>query len=431
MNSGEYKKFEELGLDQWLLKLCWKIDYKEPRPIQVLSIPPLLQGKNVLISSQTGTGKTAAFSFPILQTLSQDPYGIFAIILTASRELAVQIAEQIQIFGASVNLRLALLIGGLSSSKQVKQLGQIPHIIIGTPGRCSELLSIDVNFQKYIKNVKYFILDEVDRLLEPQIWDDIKKVYQQCESPQIALVSATLNNVTNQLKDEFEGINFVECINNPEQKVSETIKHKFVLMPDLVKDYYFIHLMKKLEGASTIVFAPTCRKCHELNELLNHFEIKSTCLHSMLPQHERISNLRAYRSQKTQVLVATDVASRGLDIPNVKFVINWNVPKVESDYVHRVGRTGRAGKRGTAITMMTQFDVERVLAIENLINLKMEEIKFNEEKVLANMTDVTKAIKTIKIKMQQDGTTEKFLDFQKKKVKSKQKRKESQEEEQQ
>ncbi|CAD8171854.1 unnamed protein product [Paramecium octaurelia] len=202
MNSGEYQKFEELGLDyvgRLIIRAKTNLSFKYPS----LTIKKEF-------SSQTGNGKTAAFSFPILQTFSQDPYGIFAIILTANRELAVQIAEQIQIFGASVNLRLALLIGGLSSSKQVKLLGQIPHIIIGTLGRCAELLSIDVNFQKYIKNVNIsYWMKQID-CLEPQIWDDIKKVYEQCESPYIALVSATLNNVTQQLKDEFANVDFVK-----------------------------------------------------------------------------------------------------------------------------------------------------------------------------------------------------------------------------
>ncbi|KAM3128348.1 hypothetical protein pb186bvf_019538 [Paramecium bursaria] len=410
--------FQQLGLEQWIQKMCNKIDYRSPRPIQEQAIPHILEGKNVLISSQTGSGKTAAFALPILQHLSKDQYGIFCIVLTANRELALQIAEQFQIFGASINLKVCLLIGGMNQGQQTKQLAQIPHIIIATPGRCSQLLDVDQNFQKYIKNIQYVVLDEVDRLMEPQIWVDIENILAQCQNAKIHLVSATVQQLDEEIQTKFPQLEFQVC--SQQQSLSDTIKHKFILMPDLVKDYYFVYLMKKLDGALTIVFAQTCRKCHELNEMLNELGISSTTLHSMLPQKERISNLKSFRSLRTQVLVATDVASRGLDIQNVKFVVNYNVPKFAIDYIHRVGRTGRAGKRGTAITLMTQYDVKRILEVEKEINLKLEEIKFNEEKVLENMVEITKAMKLIKVRMAQDGTTDKFKEMQEKKKISKQ-----------
>ncbi|XP_023240819.1 probable ATP-dependent RNA helicase DDX49 [Centruroides sculpturatus] len=275
--------FKQLKLNDWLIKQCNKMGLVSPTPVQLHCIPEILSGKDCIGCSKTGSGKTLAFAIPVLQKLSEDPYGIFALILTPTRELACQIADQFRVLGKPINLELCLIIGGMDMMKQGKELARHPHIVISTPGRLADHLESCNTFT--LKSIKFLILDEADRLLEGQF-----------------------NN-------QF-------------------------------------------------------RKCQILSMGLTSLGFENVSLHSMKAQRERFISLSKFKSNKVKILVATDVASRGLDIPTVDMVINYNIPKPKT-YIHRVGRTARAGRGGMAVTLVSQFDVDSVHKIENFINRKL------------------------------------------------------------
>ncbi|KAL4512315.1 hypothetical protein ABPG72_005317 [Tetrahymena utriculariae] len=404
--------FAKLGLESWIQKTCDKVGYQNPTKIQELAIPPLLKKQHVIANAETGSGKTATFAFPILQDLANDPYGVFAIVLTANRELAMQISEQFTIFGSSLNLRVSTLVGGVDFNKQLTELERIPHIVVGTPGRTLDMIDKSPVLKEYIENVKYLVLDEADRLFEDSIIEDVQAILEFIpQEKQIILATATINDDFNDKKLNQilkTNVKFERFCVNQQKKVVQTLKQKFILVPEMVKDQNFINLLNKFKGISMIIFVNKCRTCHFINALLNQLEFASTSLHSGLKQSQRISHLKTFKSQSANILVATDVASRGLDIPTVDLVINYDIPKNSDDYIHRVGRTARKGKRGLAISIMTQYDVQLILNIEKNICEKLEELKVDEEEALGIAPKINKAKKLVKIKMSEDGSSEAF-----------------------
>ena len=381
---------------------------KKPTPIQENCIPAILKGDNCVGCAKTGSGKTLSFALPILQTLSDDPYGIYALVLTPTRELAFQIADQFRVVGKPISLRDVVVVGGRDIVLQGQELSKRPHIVIATPGRLADHLESCDTFT--LKKIKYLVLDEADRLLEGGFDEQLETIFAKLpKKKQTLLFTATLTQSVEDLKTKmnFEKDPFVWKNEDEEAesiKTVEQLKQSYVLTPFEARDAYLVHVIKKFTeknlNGQIIVFAKTCKSAQLLSMTLNKLGFPTESLHSMRSQKERMAALATFRSSQVKILVATDVASRGLDIPEVQLVINHNVPSVTKDYVHRVGRTARAGKKGQAVTLITPTDVNLVKAIEEMIGLQMSEYEHVKDEDVADIhvqVSVTKREQDIKL----------------------------------
>lgn len=438
--SNDYSKntsFSSFKLESWILKNIKMLQYKSPTEIQQAAIPHILNEQGDLIGiSKTGTGKTASFCLPILNKLSLDPCGIFCVILEPTRELAEQVVEKLKVFSAGFNLRVSLIMGGVEFTKQLLDLEKTPHILVATPGRLAALLSSSESSFTHLQNVRYFVLDEFDQLLNETMLEDIAlissrlpKAKAECTGSSIdddeyirtnLLFSATYDkekmpfefinkylsagsdNKFKIFESKTEGINFY-------QKTVENLNQRFLLIPHKTKDLYLIYLLQNtMADKSAIIFVQTCENCQYVFELLQIFKFKVSGVHSKISQSKRSSGLMKFRNGTSKILVATDVACRGLDIPDVDFVVNYDIPRNYVDYIHRVGRTARAGKKGDALSLVSQYDIEIVLDIEKHTNVRMKELELDEDEVLSNIGLVSKASKMIKIKLYDSGILERI-----------------------
>ena len=382
---------------------------KTPTPVQQNCIPPILDGqKNVVAVAKTGSGKTMAFALPILHTLSDDPYGIYALVLTPTRELAFQIADQFRVIGKPISLRDVVVVGGRDMVLQGRDLATRPHIVIATPGRLADHLESCNTFS--LKKIKYLVLDEADRLLEGGFDGQLQTIFEHLpKKKQTLLFTATLNESVDELKSKLNvQEDFFVWKNEKEDEESvktvEQLKQSYVLTPFDARDAYLVHIVKKFternSKGQTIIFAKTCKSAQLLSMTLSNLGFPSEALHSMRTQKERMAALATFRSSQVKILVATDVASRGLDIPEVELVINHNVPSVTKDYIHRVGRTARAGKKGQAVTLVTPSDVNLIKAIEDMIGVQMTEYEGLKDDEVADIhvqVSVTKREQDIKL----------------------------------
>ncbi|NWW71122.1 DDX49 helicase, partial [Climacteris rufus] len=376
-------------------------------------------GRDCLGCAKTGSGKTAAFVLPVLQVLSEDPYGIFCLVLTPTRELAYQIAEQFRVLGKPLGLKDCVVVGGLDMVAQALELSRKPHVVIATPGRLADHLRSSSTFS--LKKLKFLVLDEADRLLEQGCADftaDLEVILGAVPARrQTLLFSATLTATLTELRALAANRPFFwEAVS--EVRTVEELEQRYLLVPEAVKDAYLVHLVQTFqdehEDWSIIIFTKTCKDCQVLNMMLRKYSFPSVALHSMMkqvrggqawevaasrglphPSHgifcsqrQRFAALAKFKSSIFKILIATDVAARGLDIPAVQVVINHNTPGLPKIYIHRVGRTARAGRKGMAITLVTQYDIHLVHAIEEEIKLKLKEFSVEEQHVLDILTQV-------------------------------------------
>ncbi|MEE6487871.1 hypothetical protein FKM82_015066 [Ascaphus truei] len=385
--------FLELGLSSWLMEQCRQMGISKPTPVQESCIPAILQGRDCMGCAKTGSGKTAAFVLPILQKLSEDPFGIFCLVLSPTRELAYQIAEQFRVLGRPLGLKDCIVVGGMDMIAQALELSRKPHIVIATPGRLADHIRSSNTFS--MKKIRFLVLDEADRLLEQGCTDftkDLEVILGAVPAQrQTLLFSATLTDTLHELK----GI----AMNKPyfwestsEVRTVEELDQKYILVPEKVKDAYLVHLIQKFqdehEDWCIMIFTNTCKNCQILNMMLREFNFPCVALHSMMKQKQRFAALSKFKSSAFKILIATDVAARGLDIPAVQVVINHNTPGLPKIYIHRVGRTARAGRSGMAITLVTQYDIHLVQAVEEQINMKLQEFAVKESEVLRILTQV-------------------------------------------
>lgn len=456
----EVRNFDELGLCDWICKSANAMGFRRPFDIQRVCIPAILAGNDVMGCAQTGSGKTAAFALPILQHLSQDPYGIFAIVLTPTRELAVQISEQFSALGAAMSVRTSLVIGGQNMMEQGSALARRPHIVIATPGRLRHHLeSADPpNLSKAL----YIVLDEADRLLATGFSSELQVILSKMHPDRRTLLfSATLTSSLSEL-EKLAGNNTLKFDLTSDQPVPETLVQQYLFMPTQVKMCYLVAVLRsiigkaeenslleeetslsflkeenvkgksrkskskiakpssqsKLLSSSIMIFVGTCRRCQEIAEILIELGIDCVALHSMMPQSRRMASLAKFKSHFSRIMVSTDVAGRGLDIPSVDLVINMDLPKIATDYVHRVGRTARAGRGGRALSLVTQYDVELVHAIEEFTGQKLEQSKeVDEDEVVNLLNAVSKAMRVAQLKLLEAGFEEKAEVFTKRRRK--------------
>ncbi|NXS55753.1 DDX49 helicase, partial [Brachypteracias leptosomus] len=386
-------EFRALGLAPWLAEQARQVGLSRPTAVQAACIPAVLQGRDCLGCAQTGSGKTAAFVLPVLQVLSQDPYGIFCLVLTPTRELAYQIAEQFRVLGKPLGLKDCVVVGGLDMVAQALELSRKPHVVIATPGRLADHLRSSSTFS--LKKLKFLVLDEADRLLEQGSADftpDLEVILEAVPvRRQTLLFSATLSDTLKELKALAANKPF--CWEaKAEVRTVEGLEQRYLLVPEALKDAHLVHLIQTFQDEhqdwSIIIFTRTCKDCQVLNMMLKKFSFRSVALHSMMKQRQRFAALAKFKSSIFKILIATDVAARGLDIPTVQVVINYNTPGLPKIYIHRVGRTARAGRKGLALTLVTQYDIHLVHAIEEEIKLKLQEFSVEEQSVLNILTQV-------------------------------------------
>lgn len=364
--------FESLGLSTSLLHAIKKVGYTNPSPIQEKAIPVILDRKDVLASAQTGTGKTAGFVLPILQILSEEKQSkrkqIRSLILTPTRELAAQIQENVISYSEFLHLNSTVIFGGVKQGAQVKELRHGVDILVATPGR---LLDLHNQGLVSLAHVQVFVLDEADRMLDMGFLRDIKKIMALIPSKrQNLLFSATFSKEIKQLAGSFMSDPIlVEA--TPENTAVEKIVQKIYTIDKAKKSEFLIKLIADGDWQQVLVFSKTKHGANRLSKKLDQKGITSAAIHGDKSQGARTNALAGFKKGKVRVLVATDIAARGLDIPLLPHVINFDLPKVAEDYVHRIGRTGRAGASGEAISLVSAEDVPLVRGIEKLLGEKI------------------------------------------------------------
>ncbi len=355
--------FKDLGLNNEILKAVTELGYEEPTPIQEKAIPPILSGRDLVGSAQTGTGKTAAFALPSLQRLASHGK-CRALALAPTRELAIQIEENFSIYSKHLDLRMALLYGGVKYGKQLDQLKNEPDIIVATPGRLLDHLS---QGNCSLKEVEILILDEVDRMLDMGFIEDVTKIIQKTpRSRQTLLFSATIPDSVRRLSS-WALDNPAEAKIDIKISAADTVTHALYPVPAIQKFDLLIALLKKIEFENLIIFFQTRRGTDKISHWLTEHGQDVRVLHADLKQRDRQQALQDFKDGKVKILSATDVASRGLDISNVTHVINYDVPQHSEDYIHRIGRTGRARTEGEAFTLCKPEEIPLVESIEKLL----------------------------------------------------------------
>lgn len=365
------KTFAELGVHSQICEAIDALGFKAPTPIQAQSIPVALTGRDVVGLAQTGSGKTAAFAIPILQALWDNPQSGFACVLAPTRELAYQISAQLSSLGSTIGVRCATIVGGMDMMTQSIALSKRPHVIVATPGRLQDHLENTKGFN--LKSLKYLVMDEADRLLDMDFGPIIDKLLQNIPKDRnTMLFSATMTTKVAKLqRASLRNPARVE-VGTKYQTVS-TLKQHYLFLPFSQKDLYLVYLMNDTSrsATSTVIFVRTIHDCSRISIMLRMLGFPAIPLHGQLSQSARLGSLNKFKSGGRSILVATDVASRGLDIPLVDMVVNFDIPTNSKDYIHRVGRTARAGRSGKSVTLVTQYDVELLQRIEAVIDTKL------------------------------------------------------------
>lgn len=349
--------FQEIGLDEAILRAVQKKGFEEPTPVQKAVIPLFLQGsKDIIAQAQTGTGKTAAFGLPLIHLLRDNREPVSALILTPTRELALQVHEELASFSENTSLRIGLIYGGQSYTEQLRRLKQGVQIVVGTPGR---LLDLVEKGKLDLSKIKYLIIDEADEMLNLGFLEDVEKIIGLTPNERrILLFSATIPAAILDVSRKFMvEPHVVKVAAHLDQGGSTAQLYYEVEEKD--KFEALCRIIDSAEDFYAIVFCRTKIEVDELAQKLVHRGYDADCLHGDLSQSQRELTLKKFRDRRITILVATDVAARGIDIQDLTHVINFHLPQDSESYIHRIGRTGRAGKSGTAITLITPAEFRR------------------------------------------------------------------------
>ncbi|MCA9915729.1 MAG: DEAD/DEAH box helicase [Anaerolineae bacterium] len=364
--------FEDLGLVPELLETLAEIGYAEPTPIQQQAIPPLLAGNDVMGRSQTGTGKTAAFTLPLVQQLDAEG-DLQLLILTPTRELAIQVAESVYRYGNKLGVRVLPIYGQQSYDRQIRRLKKGVNVVVGTPGRTLDLLK-----RRALKmdEIRFVVLDEADEMLKMGFVEDLEAILgaAQPETRQTVLFSATLSTTVQKLAQQYMRDPLVIEIETQEMTV-ENVTQRFYMVNHQDKVPALCRILEVEDMQNVLVFSRTRAGAAELAETLIARGYPAMAIHGDLAQNERERILRRFRDGQVQILVATDVVARGVDIADVSHVINYDIPQLPIEYVHRIGRTGRAGRAGKAITLITAKERRHLRRIEDFTRKSIEKAK--------------------------------------------------------
>jgi len=383
-------QFTDLDIIRPIQKALKEEGYIKPTPIQSKSITPLLEGRDLLGCAQTGTGKTAAFAIPIIQQIYNDKKSlkgkrtIKAVILAPTRELAIQIEENFVAYARHTNIKSLVIFGGVSQNPQVKALKEGVDILIATPGRMLDLYN-----QKFLKlnDVKHFVLDEADSMLDMGMIHDVKRIISHLPKVrQNIFFSATMPKEISKLADSiFKNPVKVEVA--PVSSTTEMVEQNIYFVSKKQKTKLLIELLKNNPKESVLVFSRTKHGANKITKDLISSSISAAAIHGNKSQNARQLALNEFKEGKIRVLVATDIAARGIDIDELPFVINYDLPEVAETYVHRIGRTGRAGRSGRATAFCSIEERDLYKAIEKLINKKIEIVE--NHSFVASAEDVT------------------------------------------
>ncbi|MBQ4595009.1 MAG: DEAD/DEAH box helicase [Akkermansia sp.] len=365
--------FEELGLAAPILEAVKDCGYETPTPIQQQAIPVVLEGKDVIGASQTGTGKSAAFALPLLTRIEANGLPQ-VLVLEPTRELADQLAEAFRTYAKHTDIKVALLYGGIGYGKQTEELQKGAEVVIATPGR---LVDHFYRGNMKFKTIRHLVLDEVDRMTDMGFLPIVRKIINLCpwEGRQTLFFSATMPQI-------LQG--FAKwCLTDPVEvaiarsEVAATISHAFYPVGLDQRDELLLALVKNTDFRNLMVFTRTRKEADAVSNMLSNagWGKEVTVMHSDIPQKERMAALRGFKEDKYRILVATDVAARGIDVNGVTHVINYRVPENPEDYVHRIGRTGRAEAQGDAFTLLTADEVDFAKSVELFIKQKVERRK--------------------------------------------------------
>ncbi len=367
--------FEQLGISGVILDALKKNGYTSPTPIQAKAIPALLAGNDVMGGAQTGTGKTAAFTIPVLEKLNaskrpgKNPR---ALILVPTRELAAQVAESVRTYGRFMKLRSLEVYGGVSINPQISSLSRGIDIVIATPGRLLDHLNQGT---VRLSDIEILVLDEADRMLDMGFINDIKKIISLLpEERQNMLFSATLSDEIRKLAGKM--LKRPELIEvSPKNTAAQTVRQVVHPVAQEKKLKLLAHLIREGGWYQVLVFTRTKRRAQSLSLQLSKTGIPSSAIHGDKSQGARTRALKDFKTGKIQVLVATDIAARGIDISHLTHVVNYQLPHVAEDYIHRIGRTGRAGAEGMAVSLLSSDEKELLRGIEKLLNKKIPLVK--------------------------------------------------------
>lgn len=367
--------FDELGLAAPILEAVKDCGYETPTPIQQQAIPVVLEGKDVIGASQTGTGKSAAFALPLLTRIEANGLPQ-VLVLEPTRELADQLAEAFRTYAKHTDIKVALLYGGIGYGKQTEELQKGAEVVIATPGR---LVDHFYRGNMKFKTIRHLVLDEVDRMTDMGFLPIVRKIINLCpwEGRQTLFFSATMPQI-------LQG--FAKwCLTDPVEvaiarsEVAATISHAFYPVGLDQRDDLLLALVKNTDFRNLMVFTRTRKEADTVANMLSNagWGKEVTVMHSDIPQKERMAALRGFKEDKYRILVATDVAARGIDVNGVTHVINYRVPENPEDYVHRIGRTGRAEAQGDAFTLLTADEVDFAKSVEIFIKQKIERRKLD------------------------------------------------------
>ncbi len=364
-------QFSELGLSNDILLALTEKGYTEPSPIQAKAIPAVLSGQDIMAAAQTGTGKTAGFTLPILQKLLETnttnkvkPNNTRVLILTPTRELAAQIYDNIKVYSKYLNLSSDVIFGGVKINPQMQRLRQGVDILVATPGRL-----LDLHSQNAIKfnQLEMLVLDEADRMLDMGFIHDIKKIIKVLPTTrQNLLFSATFSPEIRLLAKQLVN-DPVEISVAAENTTASTIEHWLIAVDKNKKGSLLHHLITSEQWPQVLVFCRTKHGANKLTKVLESQGHKAAAIHGNKSQNARTKALAGFKDKSIQVLIATDIAARGIDISQLPYVVNFDLPNVQEDYVHRIGRTGRAGVEGQAVSLVSADEYQQLVDIEHVI----------------------------------------------------------------
>lgn len=364
--------FDTLGLSPAIVKAIHKKGYTKPSPIQQKAIPHILDKKDVLASAQTGTGKTAGFTLPLLERIANQQNSkqrvLKALVLTPTRELAAQVYDNVRAYSEFLDVKTAVIFGGVKPKPQITTLKRGVDVLVATPGRLLDLISQNA---LSLSKIEVLVLDEADRMLDMGFLRDIKKILALMpEQRQNLLFSATFSPEIKSLANTFMN-NPVSVESAPQNSTAKKVTQTFYNINKSDKAQAVTGMIKDGNWNQVLIFTRTKHGANRLSEKLTKAGVTAAAIHGNKSQAARTKALEGFKNNRLRVLVATDIAARGLDIPLLPYVINYELPNIPEDYVHRIGRTGRAGAKGDAVSLVSAEEVQFVLGIEKLLKLKL------------------------------------------------------------
>lgn len=375
-------KFKELQLSNKILTAVENIGYTEATPIQELAIPKILEKKDIVGLAQTGTGKTAAFALPMIDILLREYEAdrkIKALIITPTRELAIQIRDNILLYSKGTNFKCSVILGGVNQNSQKEVLKKGIDILVATPGRLVDLMN---QKKADLSNVEYLVLDEADTMLDMGFIKDIKTIISATsKNRQTLLFSATMPNEIKELSAKFMK-NPITIKTKTNEITADKIEQELYYVDKPNKVHLLLDLIDTKEKPTTLIFTRTKHGANDLQDKLAEFKIKVSVIHGNKTQSNRVKALSDFKTGKTRIMIATDIAARGIDINDLGLVINYDIPEQPEIYVHRIGRTARAGKDGKSISLCSSAEVKDLKAIEKLIKKSIPVIEHKYKMVL-------------------------------------------------